>query len=133
MSFRIYIYYSIFVTKCSTFCNEMDRSDEAKDVAAERRELETREEAIRDTGREVGLSLDQGRTVLGREREKLRDEAEHLGKVRDRCFVRHDSRVSCAGGVCVPDVFVIVFFFLSFRFFFFSFLASDGWVCTNIA
>lgn len=57
-------------------------SEGARELAAERRELETREEAIRDTGREVGLSLDQGRTVLGRERDKLRDEAEQLGKVR---------------------------------------------------
>lgn len=39
---------------------------------------------MRDTGREVGLSLDQGRTVLGRERDKLRDEAGNLDRVRFR-------------------------------------------------
>lgn len=36
---------------------------------------------MRDTGREVGISLDQGRSVLGRERDKLRDEAEKLDRV----------------------------------------------------
>lgn len=57
-------------------------SEGEREVAAERRELESREEAVRDTGREVGLSLDQGRSVLGRERDKLRDEAEYLARVR---------------------------------------------------
>lgn len=56
-------------------------TEASKELAAERRELETREEAVRDTGREVGLSLDQGRNVLGRERDKLKEEAEKLGKV----------------------------------------------------
>lgn len=56
------------------------------ELAAKQRELETREKAVLDTGREVGLSLDQGRTVLGRERDKLRDEAELLGRVRFSLF-----------------------------------------------
>lgn len=57
-------------------------SEEGRELAAERRDLETREEAVRDTGREVGLSLDEGRSVLGREKEKLRDEADQLDRVR---------------------------------------------------
>ena len=60
-------------------------TEEGRELAAERRDLETREEAVRDTGREVGLSLDEGRSVLGRERDKLRDEAEQLGRVRQAC------------------------------------------------
>lgn len=60
-----------------TRCN----SEGERELAAERRELESREEAVRDTGREVGLSLDQGRSVLGRERDKLRDEAGNLDRV----------------------------------------------------
>lgn len=43
---------------------------------------------MRDTGREVGLSLDQGRTVLGRERDKLRGEADDLEGVSVRVRVR---------------------------------------------
>lgn len=43
--------------------------------------MEARESAVQDTGREVGLSLDQGRSVLGRERDKLRDEAASLDRV----------------------------------------------------
>ena len=57
-------------------------SEEGRELAAERRDLETREEAVRDTGREVGLSLDEGRSVLGREKEKLRNETDQLGRVR---------------------------------------------------
>lgn len=60
-------------------------TEEGRELAVERRDLETREEAVRDTGREVGLSLDEGRSVLGRERDKLRDEAEQLGRVRQAC------------------------------------------------
>lgn len=57
------------------------QTERAEEIAAESHELKTREEAVRDTGRELGLSLDQGRTVLGRERGKLIDEAEQLGTV----------------------------------------------------
>lgn len=62
-------------------------ADEKRELASKRRDLETREEAVRDTGREVGLSLDQGRTVLGRERDKLRSDADHLEEVKvGECF-----------------------------------------------
>lgn len=61
-------------------------TEEGRELAAQRRDLETREEAVRDTGREVGLSLDEGRSVLGRERDKLRDEAEQQGRVRRTSF-----------------------------------------------
>lgn len=67
-----------------------------RELAAERRHLESREEAMRDTGREVGLSLDQGRSVLGRERDKLRDEADNLDRVRLGSRVR-----AGAGTVCL--------------------------------
>lgn len=36
---------------------------------------------MRNTGRELGQSLDQGRAVIRRERDKLKDEAEQLAKV----------------------------------------------------
>lgn len=62
------------------FCYLPNSPEGARELAAERRELEAREEAVRDTGREVGLSLDQGRSVLGRERNKLQDESEKLSK-----------------------------------------------------
>lgn len=73
-----------------------------RELAAARRHLEAREEAVRDTGREVGLSLDQGRSVLGRERDKLRDEAESLGRVSEKQLALHPSgripvfRATCA-------------------------------------
>lgn len=61
-------------------CVAVDPDNQRK-MSAERRDLEAREEAMQNTGRELGLSLDQGRAVIGRERDKLKDEAEQLAKV----------------------------------------------------
>lgn len=61
--------------------NSRRRAEQAREIAFQKRELEAREEAVRDTGREVGQSLSQGRTVLGREKAKLTEEADRLEKV----------------------------------------------------
>lgn len=55
--------------------------EEVKELAAQRKELEAREKTVRETGREVGLSLDEGRAVLGRERSKLKEDVDQVGKV----------------------------------------------------